>query len=348
MSTEAYTPLEEDVSSLTHFSQVAFWLYRCRHFVERENYLPTDDGQIAYEIAVERFCELWDKHYEQEQATSAAKTQAAKASHSHTQYPSFYETDMFRKALLAQQRLEQVQLIVDTATGPLTINNMLLLDSTTPNSKAILSFFETKNYTFAEYQKTVNAVLNSKSRVKPGLREILKYNQEHEIKSKVVFKRDGKVCLFNTPQEAINFYTKNRPYVRMENGGKKASYDRELVNYKTLLKQFDIQASTFDEYTLDNRGDADYNKRFAYNLGFAFSFDISAVEKLLNYMGYTMYDSLRHFDNVLLSAFQKGLPREYVQAQLARYNQKTQQLTKAGTVKKGIAVLSLAPRPPKK
>ena len=116
-----------------------------------------------------------------------------------------------------------------------------------------------------------------------------------------------------TYKEFIKECEKQKYTLILETKHKKNSYYR-------IFDEFDIPKSVYADFISLNACEQEFGKKFFINLGFAMSLNLSLVEKLLNFNGYTIKDKSRQFDVICEKAFRIGFGREYTIALIEKYN----------------------------
>lgn len=276
------------------------WLYKCRHYICKDDYECEPD----YYNEVYHFSLRWAIHYEMNQ--------------------SFYTSENFSQAVLMQRRMEQVRFIVEARDGTVDITDYFIDDITMTIPEVFNSMYEAATisdgyipFRFDFYKKMVYETFSSPDYFKTGLRMLAKYHAKDVVNIPIIIgaKRKRDISVEQVPQLMLSNERKVAKDVYMT----KSSINKRIP-YEKHLRKFGIAKPTFHNFTNDISGDTEYSKRFATRMAFCFSLPAEQTHKLLSYMGYSLKDSVRPFDKLVLRAISQGQSFDNLSAQIHFHN----------------------------
>lgn len=279
---------EENLNNKTYM-ELADWLTSCRQVVLRENF----DSHADYLCAVEAFCSEWEEFYRQNEDFFKNKS------------------ERFKKAVLFTSYKKNITCTADYGT-----KEVIPSESVQNLSQSFFGerLIDEIDQDYSPVYDLVKAVFASEDGYKSRLHEVI-LDQIFRLYSIRVraFDDNGAWVKTATYKDFIQKCEKQKYNLILEKKHKKNSY------YK-VFDEFDIPKSVYADFISLNACEQEFGKKFFINLGFALSLNLSLVEKLLNFNGYTIKDKSRQFDVICEKAFRIGFGREYAIALIEKYN----------------------------
>jgi len=279
----------------------AIWLYRCRHFIQREDYLT----QEQYEDALVAFCEEWENHYR-----SHPKVYSQVDANGKRKGPN----KTFEKALMAQGYLERFKFEVKYHGGdPDYTKNILVY-----NHKDAPLFGTVKDAIIASvelYTKMVDKVFDAAehdiSDYKQELHEMILSLSNLQVMSLRLKKSElgdnAKYLLSPYNYEDIEAFLNSLPAQEREIFADRFMYwARANLSNSELLTRYNIPKTPYFDYFKPESKEKLPPKYMFVNIAFLLSLNRTRMEKVLNIGGYSLQENARNFDQIIHDAFNMG------------------------------------------
>lgn len=272
-----------------NYMELADWLTSCRNMVLRENY----NSHADYLYAVDAFCGEWEEFYRQNEDFFKKKA------------------ERFKKAVLFASYKKNITCTADYGTKEVIPSDTFQNLSQSFFGERLIDEIDQD---FSKAYELVKAVFAYEDGYKSRLHEVILEQVFRYCSIKIrAFDDNGAWIKTATYKEFIEKCEKQKYNLILETKYRKNSY------YK-IFDEFDIPKSVYADFISLNACEQEFGKKFFINMGFALSLNLSLVEKLLNFNGYTIKDKSRQFDVVCEKAFRIGFGREYTIALIEKYN----------------------------
>ncbi len=268
--------------------ELADWLTDCRNVVIRENY----DTEQEYISDVDRFCEQWEYFYKQNEET----------------FKKYRER--FKKALVFALYKQNISYEVDYGTKQLNAYQSFQNASQSIFSERLL---EEIDQDYSVVYDLVKEIFEAEEGYKDRLHYVIVSQCLKHTKIKIRAFEDGEWVKTATYDEFKKKCEKQKYYIEFKTQSGKNSY------YK-VFEQYDISKSVYADFRDEKTCQQEFGKKFFINMGFMLGLNLSLVEKLLNFNGYTILNKSREFDVLCEKAFRIGFGREYTIALINKYN----------------------------
>lgn len=301
----------------------AIWLYRCRHFIQRDDYLT----QEQYEEALVAFCEEWKNHYRNNpKVYSQVDTNGKRKGPNKT----------FEKALMAQGCLERFRFELkyhggksDFTENILAYNrkNDLLFETASDAIKASVDqyirevdqVFEAAKYDVVTYKELLHQLILSVSQM---------HITELRIKKTALRKYEIYDLALDNYEDIAAFYNSLPTEERKEFDTKLLCQKCARISNDKLLENFKIPKSTYFEYFKPKFKEKLFPKYMFVNIAFLLSLSRTRMEQVLNMGGYSLQENARDFDQIIHNAFSMGWSQAQTNAVINHNNKRLLQKDK--------------------
>lgn len=279
---------EQDITQM-NYMELADWITVCRSVVLKENF----DTYERYISEVDLFCREWEAFYEQNE--------------------SFFTThhDRFKKALAFSSYAKR--LTYEFNYGDKTIVKFENFKNS-PDVNLKSRDIEEIDQDFMSNYDTIKAIFQIEDGYKGRLHEAILDQLFRGTTIKIRAFKNGEWFKAASYEEFIKECEKQKYYFDVVPKHKKNSY-------KKVLAEYEVPTSVYSDFISENKCEQEFGKKFFINLGFAMSLNLTLVEKLLNYNGYSIKNKSRQFDVICEKAFRIGFGREYTIALIDKCNQ---------------------------
>lgn len=306
---------------------MSIWLYRCRHYIQRDDYLT----QEQYEDALVAFCEEWENHYHNyPEVYSQVDANGKRKGPSKT----------FEKALMAQGHLERFKFEIQYHGGKTDATENILMY----NQKDVPMFGTIKDAIMASvelYTKMVDRVFaaaeNDISDYKQKLHEVLLSLSHLQVTSlrlkKSELGENAKYLLSPYSYEDIEAFLNSLPKVERSIFMDRFMYwsDANISN-KKLLEQFHIPKTAYFHYFEPEFKEYLFPKYMFVNIAFLLSLNRGRMERILSIGGYALVENARDFDRIICNAFSMGWSQAQTSAVINHNNQRLHKTNKEVTL----------------
>ena len=282
------TLFEQDVTEM-NYMELADWITACRSVVLECNF----DNHESYVAAVDMFTKEWEEFYRQNASFFTNKHKRVKKALAFIGYTQrlSYEFDYGEKS---------------SATYT-DFKNIHQNDLSEGGIKEI-------EQDFMESYEVIKNIFSAEDGYKSRLHDAVLDQAFRCSNIKVRAFKNGAGVKAASYKEFIEKCEKEKYYFEFIAKHKKNSY-------KDVFKEFDVSTSVYSDFISENKCEQEFGKKFFINLGFALSLNLTLVEQLLNYNGYSIKNKSREFDKICEKAFRIGFGREYTIALIDKCNQ---------------------------
>lgn len=302
---------EEDLEK-KNYMELADWLTSCRNVVLPKYY----DTHEQYLYAVDAFCREWEEFYRQNEEFFKSKR------------------ERFKKAAIFTLYKKNISCEVDYGTRE-------KIPSDTFQKLSAVSFkehlIEEIDQDYSAVYELVKEVFDREEGYKLRLHDVILDQVLRFTSIRVRAFADGEWVKAATYKEFMEKCEQQKYTMKLVTRHKKNSY------YK-IFDEYDIPKSVYADFISLSACEQEFGKKFFINLGFSLGLNLSLMEKLLNFNGYSIKNKSRQFDVICEKAFRIGFGREYTIALIEKYNT---ELAKRFDVYKPMPTIAKSKRQPK-
>ena len=288
MSQWNYDVFQQDITK-KNYMELADWIIACRSAIDKRDF----DSYEKYISAVDMFCKEWEAFYHQNEAF----------------FQSHHER--FKKAVLFASYKKNITCTADYGTKEvIPSENIHNLSQSFFGERLI----EEIDQDYSPVYDLVKDVFAFEDGYKARLHKVIldQIFRLYSIQIRV-FDDKGAWIKAATYDEFIKKCETQKYHIDLVPMHRKNSY------YK-VFEEYDIVPSVYGDFISENACEQEFGKKFFVNLGFALSLNLTLVEKLLNYNGYSIKNKSRQFDIICEKAFRIGFGRDYTIALIDKYN----------------------------